>query len=139
MGTTWAQHAHNMRTASLPRKRALAAAALPRGRIVGLTRPRFAAVALRPIADRIYFQEYVPSPPSHIGTIGRNCWGIAAAGGDAEYDVPQCAPGTPVEDCKVGSRLTLPSRRKFFLHRENLICEIPGRRSCTNAEGKGVD
>jgi hypothetical protein len=25
--------------------------------------------------------------------------GIAAAGGNAEYDVPQCPPGTPVEKC----------------------------------------
>jgi hypothetical protein len=46
---------------------------------------------------RIYFQEYVPK--HHIGTIPRQGWGIAAAGGDAEYDVPQCPPGTPVEEC----------------------------------------
>jgi hypothetical protein len=46
---------------------------------------------------RIYFQEYVPD--HHIGTIGRQGWGVGAAGGDAEYDVPQCPAGTPVEEC----------------------------------------
>jgi hypothetical protein len=47
---------------------------------------------------RIYFQEYVPN--HHIGTIPRQGWGIGAAGGDAEYDVPKnCPPGTPVEQC----------------------------------------
>ena len=44
---------------------------------------------------RIYFQEYVPE--KHIGTIPRQDWNIAATGG--EYDVPQCPPGTPVEEC----------------------------------------
>jgi hypothetical protein len=29
----------------------------------------------------------------------RTDWGIAADGDNAEYDVPQCAPGTPVEKC----------------------------------------
>ena len=29
----------------------------------------------------------------------RRSQGIAAAGGNAEYDVPQCPPGTPVEKC----------------------------------------
>ena len=36
---------------------------------------------------RIYFQDYVPG--HHIGTLGRQGWGIAAAGGLAEYDVPR--------------------------------------------------
>jgi len=47
---------------------------------------------------RIYFQEYKEG--FHIPTIPRQCWGIGAAGGQAEYDVPKCPPGTPVEDCK---------------------------------------
>ena len=46
---------------------------------------------------RFYYQEYVPN--HHIVSVPRQGWGIAAAGGNAEYDVPQCPPGTPVEKC----------------------------------------
>jgi hypothetical protein len=45
---------------------------------------------------RFYFQEYNES--KHIVTLGRSVWAIGAFIG--EYDVPQCAPGTKVEDCK---------------------------------------
>jgi len=44
---------------------------------------------------RIYFQDYEPA--KHIGTVPRQDWNIGASGG--EYDVPQCPPGTPVEEC----------------------------------------
>ena len=37
---------------------------------------------------RFYFQEY--DPTKHIISMPREGWGIAAAGGHAEYDVPQC-------------------------------------------------
>jgi len=43
---------------------------------------------------RIYYQEYIPN--HHIETFDIT-WTIAGAVG--EYDVPQCAPGTPVEEC----------------------------------------
>jgi hypothetical protein len=46
---------------------------------------------------RFYFQEY--NPNFHVVSVPRQGWGIAAAGGHAEYDVPQCAPGTPREKC----------------------------------------
>ena len=39
-------------------------------------------------------------PDFHIITEPRQGWGIAAAGGHAEYDVPRCPDDTPVEDCK---------------------------------------
>jgi len=45
---------------------------------------------------RIYFQEYNASFHKEIS---RTDWGIAADGDHAEYDVPQCAPGTPPEKC----------------------------------------
>lgn len=31
--------------------------------------------------------------------ISRTDWGIGADGDHAEYDVPQCAPGTPASQC----------------------------------------
>ena len=43
---------------------------------------------------RVYFQPYQPA--LHIETFDIT-WTIAGATG--EYDVPQCAPGTPVEEC----------------------------------------
>ena len=46
---------------------------------------------------RFYFQEY--KPDFHVVSVPRQGWGIAAAGGHAEYDVPQCPPGTPREKC----------------------------------------
>ena len=68
---------------------------------------------------RFYFQEVSPpaceqsrpfsltrrcvpqyKPDFHIITEPRQGWGIAAAGGHAEYDVPRCPDDTPVEDCK---------------------------------------
>jgi len=47
---------------------------------------------------RFYFQEYEQG--RHIVSVPRVSWGIAAAGGHAEYDVPQAPAGTPVEDAK---------------------------------------
>merc|ERR1711871_382976 len=44
---------------------------------------------------RFYFQEYKSG--YHVVSVPRQGWGIAAAGGYAEYDVPQCPPGTPAE------------------------------------------
>ena len=48
---------------------------------------------------RFYFQEY--KPHYHVVSLPRDItdWGIAAAGGHAEYDVPQCPAGTPAEKC----------------------------------------
>eukprot|EP00658_Telonema_sp_P-2_P022442 TRINITY_DN18969_c0_g1_i6.p1 TRINITY_DN18969_c0_g1~~TRINITY_DN18969_c0_g1_i6.p1 ORF type:complete len:756 (-),score=152.50 TRINITY_DN18969_c0_g1_i6:372-2639(-) len=43
---------------------------------------------------RLYFQEYDPS--THVVAYDMT-WGIGGATG--EYDVPQCPPGTPVEQC----------------------------------------
>eukprot|EP00930_Biecheleria_cincta_P083378 TRINITY_DN72962_c0_g1_i1.p1 TRINITY_DN72962_c0_g1~~TRINITY_DN72962_c0_g1_i1.p1 ORF type:complete len:758 (+),score=77.23 TRINITY_DN72962_c0_g1_i1:72-2345(+) len=48
---------------------------------------------------RMYYQEY--DPAHHVmATYGPDWtqWGIGA--NTAEYDVPQCPPGTPVEQCK---------------------------------------
>merc|ERR1712176_482692 len=48
---------------------------------------------------RLYFQEY--NPAHHVLAIygpGWTQWGIGANTG--EYDVPQCLPGTPTEECK---------------------------------------
>lgn len=45
---------------------------------------------------RIYFQEYNASFHKQLS---RTDWGIAADGDHAEYDVPQCAPGTPTSEC----------------------------------------
>lgn len=46
---------------------------------------------------RFYYQEY----KSDFHSLGQwsGTWGIGAAGGLAEYDVPKCAPGTPAKDC----------------------------------------
>ena len=46
---------------------------------------------------RFYYQPY--DPAVHIVSEPRVDWGIGANGGHAEYDVPQCTPGTPVEQC----------------------------------------
>lgn len=45
---------------------------------------------------RVYFQEYNAS--SHR-QIFREDWGIGAGGNHDEYDVPQCAAGTPTSRC----------------------------------------
>ena len=73
---------------------------------------------------RIYFQDYVPQ--KHIGTIPRQGWGIAAAGGDAEYDVPQCPPGTPVEECtwEIWGVLT-PGGNNLHLAAIHFHCHAP--------------
>jgi hypothetical protein len=48
---------------------------------------------------RWYFQEYTPTPkPSHINAYSIHCL-LGIGGSVTEYDVPQCAPGTPTEDC----------------------------------------
>ena len=46
---------------------------------------------------RVYFQDYNAS--RHV-QIGRTDWGIGAGGNHDEYDVPRCAAGTPVEQCR---------------------------------------
>lgn len=45
---------------------------------------------------RVYFQEYVPK---HHVNIERHDWGVGSGGNHDEYDVPQCARGTPVDKC----------------------------------------
>jgi hypothetical protein len=45
---------------------------------------------------RFYFQEY--EPERHVIALPRAVWAIGAFIG--EYDVPQCAAGTPVAECK---------------------------------------
>lgn len=45
---------------------------------------------------RVYFQEYKPA--EHVQIV-RMDWGIGAGGNHDEYDVPQCAPGTPTAEC----------------------------------------
>ena len=49
-------------------------------------------------AGRFYYQPF--DPKVHIVSEPRVDWGIGANGGHAEYDVPRCAEGTPVKDCK---------------------------------------
>merc|ERR1712232_1432323 len=44
---------------------------------------------------RFYYQEY--NPKLHVIALPRAVWAIGAFIG--EYDVPQCQPGTPVEEC----------------------------------------
>ncbi len=43
---------------------------------------------------RFYFQEY--DPAQHVSAYG---WNTGIGGDTAEYDVPQCAAGTPVDQC----------------------------------------
>jgi len=78
---------------------------------------------------RIYFQDYRPptAPNPHLGTMGRQGWGIAAAGGDAEYDVPKkCPPGTPVEECtyEIWGVLT-PGGTNNYLAAIHFHCHAP--------------
>ena len=47
---------------------------------------------------RFYYQDYEPG--FHVVSHPRVSWGIAAAGGHAEYDVPKCEPGTPAGECE---------------------------------------
>jgi hypothetical protein len=47
---------------------------------------------------RFYYQPF--EPEVHLVSEPRVSWGIGASGGHAEYDVPQCADGTPVDECK---------------------------------------
>jgi hypothetical protein len=55
---------------------------------------------------RHYVPEQVPlllpavRARGHLVSEPRVSWGIGASGGHAEYDVPQCADGTPVDECK---------------------------------------
>lgn len=46
---------------------------------------------------RFYYQAYRPG--FHVVSHPREGWGIAAAGGHAEYDVPRCPAGTPAQEC----------------------------------------
>ena len=43
---------------------------------------------------RFYFQEY--DPKRHVSASG---WNTGIGGNTAEYDVPRCPAGTPVEEC----------------------------------------
>ena len=59
--------------------------------------------------------------------MGRQGWGIAAAGGDAEYDVPKkCPPGTPVEECtyEIWGVLT-PGGTNNYLAAIHFHCHAP--------------
>ena len=49
-----------------------------------------------PLPHRFYFQPY--DAARHVIARPRQVWAIGAFIG--EYDVPQCAPGTAVKDCK---------------------------------------
>jgi hypothetical protein len=73
---------------------------------------------------RIYFQDY--NPEVHIGTIPRQGWGIAAAGGLAEYDVPQSPPSTPLSErtWKIWGVLT-PGGTDQYLAAIHFHCHAP--------------
>jgi len=61
---------------------------------------------------RIYYQEYNASFHKQIS---RSDWGIGADGDHSEYDVPQCAEGTPVEQCThtiTGTWMPIPANDK---------------------------
>jgi len=73
---------------------------------------------------RFYFQPYLPSV--HLVSEPRVSWGIGAAGGRAEYDVPLCAEGTPVEKCKHEIwGLVTPSGQDLHLAAIHMHCHAP--------------
>ena len=49
------------------------------------------------VTSSTYLQEYNAS--RHVQIV-RKDWGIGAGGNHDEYDVPKCAEGTPVSDCR---------------------------------------
>lgn len=61
---------------------------------------------------RFYFQEYDAS--QHTSAYG---WNTGIGGNTAEYDVPQCAAGTPVKDCthEISGVVTPPSGDMHFV------------------------
>jgi len=61
---------------------------------------------------RFYFQEY--DTTRHIPAYG---WNTGIGGDTAEYDVPQCAPGTPVEKCthEITGVVTAPAGNMHFV------------------------
>lgn len=73
---------------------------------------------------RFYYQEYDSN--HHLVSLPRQGWGIAAAGGHAEYDVPQCPPGTPVENCthEIWGVLT-PGGNDLYLAAIHFHCHAP--------------
>jgi hypothetical protein len=73
---------------------------------------------------RFYYQEYQPG--YHVVSEPRHSWGIAAAGGNAEYDVPQCAPGTPVEECiHMIWGVVVPSGDNLHIAAIHMHCHAP--------------
>ena len=65
------------------------------------------------IAECRYFQEY---KPSHHKQIQRVDWCIGSHEG-CEYDVPQCAPGTPASECthEISGVVTPPGKSMHFV------------------------
>jgi hypothetical protein len=60
---------------------------------------------------RMYYQEY--DPGHHINAVYGPAWTQLGIGGNtAEYDVPQCPPGTPVERCthEITGTVTIPGK-----------------------------
>jgi len=75
---------------------------------------------------RIYFQEYNSSFHKQIM---RADWGIGADGDHAEYDVPQCALGTPTAECThtiTGTWMPVPTSSKdVHLVKAHFHCHAP--------------
>jgi len=74
---------------------------------------------------RFYFQPFEPSV--HLVSEPRVSWGIGAGDGShSEYDVPQCAEGTPVEKCthEVCGVLT-PGGTDLHLAAIHMHCHAP--------------
>lgn len=81
---------------------------------------------------RIYFQEYKPDFHKQLF---RRDWGIACDGAHAEYDVPQCAPGTSPAECThtiSGTWMPVPASQKdMYLVAIHHHCHAP---TCLRAE-----
>ena len=74
---------------------------------------------------RFYFQPFAPTV--HLVSQPRVSWGIGAGDGShSEYDVPQCAPGTPVERCthEVWGVVT-PAGTDLHLAAVHMHCHAP--------------
>jgi hypothetical protein len=63
---------------------------------------------------RFYFQEY--NAAHHINAYSIHCM-LGIGGSVTEYDVPQCAPGTPTENCthEISGVVTLPGKNVRFV------------------------
>jgi len=61
---------------------------------------------------RFYFQEYEPS--QHVSAYG---WNTGIGGDTDEYDVPQCAAGTPTDKCthEISGVVTPPGKNMHFV------------------------